>query len=100
MSRRAPRTCTTRADVQRLEALIAQLPAHGRVEVSLRDESTYTGVIRVRATAQVFRDPRGEEGINAEVTLENRDAPHGAWKLWLDQVDHITHLDSGLAGEN
>lgn len=100
MSRRAPRTCTTHAEIQRLEALIAQLPAHGRVAVSLRDKSTYTGVIRVRSTAQVFRDPRGQEGINAEVTLENRDAPHGAWKLWLDQVEHVTPMDSGRAGEN
>lgn len=100
MSRQAPQICTTHTDVQRLETLIAQLPAHGRVVVSLRDGRTYTGVVKVRACAQVFRDPQGEEGINAEITLECPDAPHGAWNLWLDQIAHVEHIDSGLADEN
>ena len=102
MSREAPHICTTPEDVARLETLITQLPAHGRVVVSLRDGSTYTGVVKVRATAEVFRGPEGgdEEGLNAEITLESADAPHGAWHLWLDQIVHVEHLDSGLANEN
>ncbi|OOG37700.1 hypothetical protein B0E52_15625 [Rhodanobacter sp. C06] len=100
MSKQAPRICTTDADVGRLETLISQLPAHGRVVLSLRNGTTYTGVVKVRASTQVFRDPQGEEGINAVITLESPAAPHGAWNLWLDQVEHVEHLDSGLGGEN
>ncbi|MFC5582767.1 DUF3247 family protein [Rhodanobacter terrae] len=100
MSRQAPQICTAHKDIQRLERLITQLPAHSHVVVSLPDGCTYTGVVKVRASAQVFRDPQGQEGLNAEITLECPDAPHGAWHLWLDQIEHVEHLDSGLASEN
>lgn len=100
MSMQAPRVCTTDTDIQRLEMLIAQLPAHGGVVVSLHDGTTCTGVVKVRSSTQVFRDPQGVEGINGEITLECADAPHGAWNLWLDQIEHVEHLDSGLADEN
>lgn len=100
MSRQAPQICTTDADVRRLVTLISQLPAHGRVVLTLRDGKMYDGVVKVRASTQVLRNPQGEEGINAAITLENPEAPHGAWNLWLDQVKHVEHLDSGLGGEN
>lgn len=100
MSREAPHVCTTPAQASRLEALAAQLPAHGRVTVSLRDGSTRTGVVQVRASVEVFRGPDEQEGLNAELILECADAPHGAWHLWLDQIERVEHLDSGLADEN
>ncbi|MEO7199419.1 MAG: DUF3247 family protein [Dokdonella sp.] len=100
MTRRAPRVCTTQADVERVVALIAALPAHGHVVLWLRDGSSRTGVVSVRASVQVFRDPEGLEGMNAEITLECRDAPGGDWRLWLDQVERVEHLDSALASEN
>lgn len=100
VSRRAPSVCVAKADVERLTALIAALPAHGQVVVQLRDGSTCVGVMHVRASMQVFRDPDGCEGMNAEIMLECPEAPDGIRHLWLDQVHQVEHLDSALAGEN
>ena len=100
MSRSAPRVCTARADIERVVALIAALPAHGHVVLRLRDGSTCAGVVRVRGSAGVFRDPQGLEGMNAGIILECPDAPGAARHVWLDQVEHVEHLDSALGGEN
>lgn len=100
MSRRAPRVCVTHADTERLRGLIATLPAHGRVTLLMRDGGTCTGVIHVRGSLEVFRDPSGLEGTNAEIALECPDVAGEIRFLWLDQVEHVEHLDSGLASEN
>ena len=47
MTRRAPRVCTTQADIERVVALIAVLPAHGHVVLRLRDGSSRAGVVSV-----------------------------------------------------
>ena len=65
MSRSAPRVCVAPADTDRVVALIAALPAHGHVILRMRDGSTLDGVVHVRSSAQVFRDPHGLEGMNA-----------------------------------
>lgn len=100
MSRRAPRVCVAHADTERLRGLIAALPAHGRVALRLRDGSTCTGVIHVRGSLQVFRDPEGQEGTNAEIALECPDVAGDIRFLWLDQIEHVEHLDAGLASES
>ncbi len=100
MSRRAPRVCVTHADMERLRGLIAALPAHGRVTLLMRDGDTCTGVIHVRGSLEVFRDPSGLEGTNAEIALECPDAAGDIRFVWLDQVEHVEHLDSGLASES
>lgn len=102
MGQEAPRVCTDEADIQRLVGLIARLPAHGRVALHMRDGSVCEGVVSVRSSAQVFRDPQQREGINAVVSLECP-GPGGQpqiRRLWLDQVAHVEHLDPALAGEN
>lgn len=100
MSRRAPRVCIAPADIERLEALIADLPSHGQVVLVMRDGSTLTGVVHVRGSIQVFRDPAGLEGMNVDIALERPDAAGGIRHVWLDQVAHVEHLDSALASEN
>lgn len=100
MSRLAPRVCAENADIERLVALIEALPAHGHVVLRMHDGSVCTGVVQVRGSAQVFRDPQGQEGTNAEIILECPDAPGGLCHVWLDQVDSVQHLDSALASEN
>lgn len=92
--------CVARADIERLRALITALPAHGRVVLHLRDGSTCAGVVHVRGSMQVFRDPDGQEGTNAEIALECPEVPGRIRYVWLDQVEHVQHLDSALASEN
>ncbi|MEO7065492.1 MAG: DUF3247 family protein [Rhodanobacter sp.] len=88
------------ADIERLRGLIVALPAHGRVALRMRDGSVFTGVIHVRGSLQVFRDPHGVEGTNAEIALECPDVAGNIRFLWLDQVEHVEHLDAGLGSES
>jgi len=92
--------CTTHADIERVVALIAALPAHGHVVLRLHDGSTCAGVVHVRGSVEVFRDPQGKEGMNSEIILESPDAPGGNRHVWLDQVESVEHLDSALGSEN
>lgn len=100
MTTRAPHVSVAQSDVEQLEAKIAALPAHGQVVLRLRDGSIVAGIVHVRASIQVFRDPHGLEGMNAEIVLECPDAAGGIRHVWLDQVEHVEHLDSALASEN
>jgi hypothetical protein len=92
--------CTTQADTGRLVTLVAQLPAHGHVVVHLRDGSSVAGVVRVRGSVQVFRDPRGTEGMNVRIGVERREVVGDIRYLWLDQVERVQPMDSALASEN
>lgn len=100
MGARAPQVCVDERDVQRLVALIAQLPAHGHVKLHMRDGSVCEGVVRTRPNVQVFRDPAQTEGINVKVSLADRNAPSRIQRLWLDQVNRVEHLDSTMGSEN
>lgn len=100
MTRRAPNVCVAEAEVEHLATLIVALPAHGAVVLGLRDGSTCTGVVHVRGSIQVFRDPAGREGMNAEIVLECSDVAGGTRHVWLDQIEHVQHLDSALSSEN
>lgn len=96
----APQVCVDERDVQRLVALIAQLPAHGHVKLHMRDGSMHEGVVRTRPNVQVFRDPAETEGINVKVSLAYPDAPSRIQRVWLDQVERVEHLDSTMGSEN
>ena len=48
----------------------------------------------------MFRDPAGQEGMNAEIALECPDIAGGMRYVWLDQVEHVEHVESVLADEN
>ena len=100
MGAQAPQVCVDARDVQRLVALIAQLPAHGHVKLHMRDGGVCEGVVRTRPNVQVFRDPKQTEGINVKVSLAYRDAPSRIQRVWLDQVACVEHLDSTLGSEN
>ena len=98
MGQEAPRVCTDEMDIERLVRLIASLPAHGRVALHMRDGTTVEGVVAVRSSAQVFRDPQQREGTNAVVSLERLAGQ--VERIWLDQVERVQNLDPALATEN
>ena len=66
----------------------------------LDDGSSCDGVVSVRPSVQVFRDPQGREGLNAEVQLERPDAPTWHQRVWLDRIQRVEHVDSIMASEN
>lgn len=100
MGQVAPRVCTEEAEIQHLLGLITRLPAHGRVVLHMRDGSTHEGVVQVRTSAQVFRDPQRREGTNAVVSLERPGKAGQVERIWLDQVARVQYVGPALAAEN
>lgn len=100
MGRNAPCVLVDEDAIDRLEALVHQLPANGHVVLLLHDGSSCDGVVSVRPSVQVFRDPEGREGVNAEVQLERPDAPTWHQRVWLDRVSRVEHVDSTMASES
>lgn len=77
---------TDQADIALLESRAMQLPDEARVEVVLIDGSKVQGVVSTRPIVQVFRDSDGEEGINAQVRIDDARHPEQAHYLWLDEI--------------
>jgi hypothetical protein len=100
MGQVAPRVCTDEAGIQRLLDLITRLPAHGRVVLHMRDGTTQEGVVHVRTSAQVFRDPQRREGTNAVVSLERPGTPGRVDPIWLDEVARVDYVGPARAAEN
>ena len=100
MSRQAESVVTDANGIHKLESLVHELQANSHVVVFLRDGSSCDGMVTVRPSVQVFRDPDEREGINAEVQLERPDAPDWHRRIWLDQIVRVEHLDSGMASES
>ncbi len=99
MGSNAQHVVTDEGDIRELEALVDELQGNSHVVLALRDGTTCEGVVTVRPSMQVFRDGEGLEGVNAEVQLE-RPGTDCHRRVWLDQIVHIEHLDSGLASES
>jgi len=100
MGRQAECVYTDQADIQRLEALVGQLPTNGHVHLTLRDGSQVDGVISERPNVQLFRDGEDNEGINGVLRLERPAEPDWNRYVWLDQITAIKHHDSTLGSES
>ncbi|MGB3381290.1 MAG: DUF3247 family protein [Rhodanobacter sp.] len=100
MGQNAPSVLVREDDIDRLEALVHQLPTNGHVVLLLSDGSSCDGVVSMRPSVQVFRDPQGREGINAEVQLERPDVPTWHQRVWLDRIRRVEHVDSIMASES
>lgn len=100
MGQSAPSVLVHEDAIDRLEALVHQLPANGHVVLLLSDGSSCDGVVSVRPSVQVFRDPDGREGLNAEVQLERPDVPTWQQRVWLDRIMRVEHVDSIMASES
>jgi hypothetical protein len=101
MGKYAARVYTDQADIARLEALIAQLPADAYVVIQRRDGSYCEGVVCERPNAQVFRGADENEGINALLRLQQTGQASTASTndtvyIWLDEIAMLAHPDSML----
>jgi len=100
MARQAQHVYTDQASIQRLESLVGELPSNGHVVLLLKDGSRCEGVISTRPNVQVYRDPDEREGINGEVQLEQPGTSAWIRRFWLDEIEHVEHLDSTMASES
>jgi hypothetical protein len=87
-----PHLYARRSDIDRLEALIMQLPQEARVELQLLDGSVLRGTVSMQPSMQVFRHADGTSGSNAGVRLDDRLHPEQAHYLWIDRIASVTRL--------
>lgn len=99
MARSAEHVYTDAASVQRLEALVRELPTNGHVRLLLGDGAVCEGVVSERPNVQLYLDPAEQEGINGEVRLERPQEPDWHRWVWLDEIARVEHLDSTLGSE-
>lgn len=88
------RLYTRQADIERIEALVRELPDEALVELHLTDGARVTGIVSTRPSVQVFRDADGAEGFNAVVRIDDHNDPRRAHYLWMDRIQAVVHLGS------
>lgn len=96
--RTADRVYTRQEDIDRLQAMLLQLPQGEAVELRLRDGRSVSGYVVWHPSIQQFFDPEGKEGSNVYVRLEQPalEAPMETPPtigLFLDEVEEIRALD-------
>lgn len=77
---------TDQEDIALLEARATQLPDEAKVEVLLIDGSKLQGVVSTRPVVQIFQDDQGEEGVNAQVRIDDARDPELSHYVWLDEI--------------
>ncbi len=92
----APRVYTAQADIDRMQAMIFELPNDEHVQLTLPDGRVFTGIVAARPMTMQFFDPDGVEGTNGTVRLEQSALEHpedARWvDLFLDQIVSIRHI--------
>jgi len=89
----ADRVYRDAADIDRLTALIAQLPDEGLIDLQLVDGSWRAAVVTVRPSLQTFLDPDGREGINAVLRIDDPVSGRSDY-LWVDEVARVRPVRS------
>ena len=97
MARVAPRVHVSADRIARIEDLARQLLQDERVEILMEDGTSLLGVVEYQPSVQMFFDPQGREGSNAQVRIElslddGRPHPSGVRDLWLDEIDAVTRV--------
>ena len=93
MSRFASTVFCAPGDVERIEGLVCQLPSQARVRITQRNGDIYVGTVTERPALQVFEGPDGSAGINAQLRLDDPDAPPWTVYLWLGDIAKVERID-------
>ena len=92
MARIAKMVFTEPGDIERLEGLVAELPTFARVRITQTNGDVVAGVVVERPAIQVFEDDACEEGINAEVRID--DGSGQPVYLWLGDIEKVESIDT------
>jgi len=93
MGRNAANVVSEPADVLRIERLVVALPSQARVRITQRNGDIYVGTVTERPALQVFEGPDGSAGINAQLRLDDPDAPPWTVYLWLGDIAKVERID-------
>lgn len=97
MTQLADRVYRDAAQIERLAALIAQLPDEGLIDLQLIDGSWRAAVVTVRPSLQTFFDPEGVEGVNAVLRIDDPGSGRSDY-LWIDEIAAIRPVRSAERG--
>lgn len=93
MTQLADRVYRDAAQIERLSALVAQLPDAGLTDLQLIDGSWRAAVVVVRPSLQTFLDPDGREGVNAVVRIDDPASGRSDY-LWIDEIARVRPVRS------
>lgn len=93
MGRNATKVFVEPGEIARIEQLVTQLPTLARVRVILRDGEEISGTVTERPALQLYEDARGVEGFNAELRLDDPQAPPWEAYIWLGDIERVYRLD-------
>ncbi|HZP67494.1 MAG TPA: DUF3247 family protein [Rudaea sp.] len=93
MGRHAQTVYTEPEDIARIECMVAELPSQARVRIVVRNGDVITGCVTERPALQLYEDPAGNEGFNAEVRIDDPAAPPWTVYLWLGDIARVERLD-------
>jgi hypothetical protein len=93
MGRNAPEVYVDPAEIARLESLVTVLPSQAQVRVVLRNGDNLRGTVTERPALQLYEDARGVEGFNAELRLDDPQAPPWQAYVWLGDIERVERLD-------
>lgn len=89
----AKHVAVSHEEIDHITHLVTELPSQARVRLHMRDGSIYIGTVEERPAVQQFHDANGAVGINAEVRLDDPQAPPWEVDLWLSDIERIERLD-------
>lgn len=93
MTQLADRVHRDAREIERLTALVADLPDAGLADLQLIDGSWRAAVVTTRPSLQTFLDPDGREGINAVVRIDDPATGRSDY-LWIDEIARIRPVRS------
>ncbi len=93
MGKFAKHVAVSHEEIDRLTGLVTELPSQARVRIHLHDGKLYTGTVVERPAVQQFCDASGAWGINAEVRIDDPEAPPWEADIWLSDIERVERLD-------
>ena len=93
MGRNAANIYVEPADISRLERLVTELPSQARVQVTLHNGEVLRGTVTERPALQLYENTAGVAGFNAELRLEDPEAPPWQAYVWLGDIERVERLD-------
>jgi len=93
MGRFAQRVFVEPGAIARIEQLVTELPSQARVRVTLCNGDIIAGTVTERPALQLYEDARGVEGFNAQLRLDDPQAPPWEAYVWLGDIDRVERLD-------
>jgi len=96
MGRNAAKVYVDPGDIARLERLVTELPSQAQVQVVLHNGDVLSGTVTERPALQLYENAEGAAGFNAELRLDDPQAPPWQAYVWLGDIERVERLDPAV----